>query len=151
MATTRKVHLRYFSTNSFWTPKITHIKFTKKKRKTATNFLLQCPCVLKITNVTTTTPKSRLQKVMYGRRNVGSARLGCNVSDFKSGHPGSNLGDNKHYIAGVPGFLRSLHKHVTIAQPSVNHTSPPNHATFITNLSPNHSTQYNKTRQHRIQ
>jgi len=45
-------------------------------------------------------PKCKLQKVMYGRRNVGSARLGCNVSDFKSGRPGLKLGDNKHYTGG---------------------------------------------------
>jgi hypothetical protein len=151
MVTTRKVHPRYFSTHRFWTPKITHIKFRKKKRNIATNFLLRLPCALKITNVVIMIPKSKLQKVMYGRRNVGSARLDCNVSDFKSGHPGSKLGDNKHYTAGVSGFLQSFQKHVTIAPTSVNHTSPPNPPTFITNLSPNHSTQYNKIWQHRIQ
>jgi hypothetical protein len=147
MVTTRKVHLPCFSTCSFWTPKITHIKFRKKKRKNTANFLLQLPCALKITNVTTMMPESKLQKVMYGRRNVGSARLGCNVSGFKSGHPGSKLGDNKHYNAGVPGFLQSFQKHVTIAPPSVSRTCPPNPL----HSSPNHSTQYNKIRQHRTQ
>jgi hypothetical protein len=88
--------------------------------------------------------KSKLQTVMYGRRYVGSARSGCNVSDFKSGGPGSKLGDNKHYTEGVSGSPQSFQKHVTIAPQSVNHTSPPNSPIFITKLSPNHSTKNNK-------
>jgi hypothetical protein len=128
----------YYSTLSCRTHKITHIKFRKRKRKIATNFLLQLPCATNITNVITTISKSKLQKVRNGQRNVVSARLGCDVSDVKSGGPGSKLGDNKHYTEGFSGFLHSFQKHVTIAPQSVNHT-------FITKLSSTHSTQYNKT------
>jgi len=88
--------------------------------------------------------KSKLQKVRNGQRNVVSARLGCDVSDVKPGGPGSKLDDNKHYTEGFSGFLQSFQKHVTIAPQSVNHTSPPNLPTFITNFSSTHSTQYNK-------
>jgi hypothetical protein len=144
MVTTRKVHLCYYSTLSYRTHKNKHIKFRKRKRKIATNFLLQLPCAINITNVITMIPKSKPQKVRNGRKNVVSARLGCDVSDVKSGGPGSKLGDNKHYIERVSGFLQSFQKRVTIAPQSVNHISPPNLPTLITNLSPTHSTQYNK-------
>jgi hypothetical protein len=76
-------------------------------------------------------PKAKLQK-------------GCNVSDLQSGRPGSQLVDNIHYTEWVSGFLQAIQEHVTIAHQSVNHTSAPNPPTFIINLSPNHSTQYNK-------